>query len=254
MIIRAIFITTIRDKISLFYAAIFPIILMIGVGIFVDSVSYYPQLVTAVLAISTLFWGVQGTAFQVFGQRNKGVYKMLKVTPYKTLYFIIMNAIVRALLGIAINLLVLMIGVIYFDLQISVIGTIQLIGILAIGTSCFSCLGIFISNLAKNEGQINMLANLIQIPMVFCSQAFYSLEKAPSWINVIGEIHPFEYFSRLISGSLFTSINDMVVSLIILVCFTLEFLFLGVTTFKWEVDQPVFSVLKGTRVVKKTTN
>ena len=57
--------TSVRDKTTLFYSLAFPLLLMIGLGYYFNEDSVQLQIVAGVTAVSTIFWGMQGIAFQV---------------------------------------------------------------------------------------------------------------------------------------------------------------------------------------------
>ncbi|SOC08397.1 ABC-2 type transport system permease protein [Ureibacillus xyleni] len=233
-IFKTMLVTSLRDKITMFYSVIFPIALLIGLGYYFDNEDYSPRLVTGVIALSSLFWGVSGIAFQVHWQRSRGVYKLLKLTPYPTISFIFLMTAARTLLGIMINLLVLTAGVLMFDVTISIISLLGSIGIMFIGILCFTCLGFLISNFANNEGQINMISNLFFFPMIFGTDTFYSLEKAPEWVSTMGDLFPLGYYVKGLRAVLEISNESPLEMIIILVIYSVALLVLAAFTFKWE--------------------
>ncbi|MFT4415576.1 ABC transporter permease [Fredinandcohnia humi] len=240
-IFKTMIVTSLRDKITLFYSILFPVLILIGLGYYVDNEDYIPRLLTGVIVLSSLFWGVSGIAFQVFGQRTRGVYKLLKVTPLPTMHFILLMAAARTILGIGINLLVLFVGIVLFDIAISPNELLGAISVMFIGILCFTCLGFFISNFANNEGQINMISNLFFLPMIFGTDTFYSLENAPTWVARMGDFFPLGYYTkalRIVIG-IEESEQTTMALIIILLGFTLLLLILATVTFKWEAQSQV---------------
>lgn len=236
-IFRFMLITSLKDKITLFYSVLFPILLLIGLDFYFNSPAYHQTLLLGTLALSTLFWGVSGIAFQVHQQRSRGVYKLIRVTPLPTFAFILTMTLARTLLGLAINGIVFLAGVVFLKQSITFSSVLGVFSILALGTMCFSCIGFFVANLAKNEGQINIISNLLFLPMIFGSEVFYSLENAPHWVKVTGQLFPMEPFikglhSALGSQSLFLPIGLIVV-------FTCVWFVLAVITFLWN-EQTLF--------------
>lgn len=232
IIFRSMLITSIKDKITLFYAILFPILLLIGLGLYFDTPAYHETLLLGTLALSTLFWGVSGIAFQVHQQRNRGVYKLLRLAPFPTLSFILTMTLARTVLGIGINGIVYIAGVLFLKQQISILGTVSIFVLLTIGTLCFSCIGFFVANIAKNEGQINMISNLLFIPMLFGSEVFYSLDRAPEWVKVIGQCFPMDYLISGLQSALGNELNGHASGIVLL--FTCAWAFLAVLTFRWD--------------------
>jgi len=233
-VFRMMLVTSLKDKITLFYALLFPILLMAGLGYYFDSPEYRERLLVGVTAISTMFWAMQGVSFQVYGQRNKGVYKLLKLTPFPTVSFVLALTLARTLLGLAINAVILLIGATAFGIAFAFFGVIQLLAMLLGGMFCFTCLGFLVANFARNEGQINMLSNLLQIPMVFGSGAFYSLSAVPEWLARAGKCFPFAYFVDGLQSAVNTDIRPWGVSMLIVLGFSLAILVLAALTFRWD--------------------
>lgn len=238
-IFRTMLITSLRDKITMFYSVIFPIALLVGLGYYFDNPAYSPRLVTGVIALSSLFWGVSGIAFQVHWQRSRGVYKLLKLTPYPTISFIFLMTAARTLLGILINLAVLAAGVLLFDVTVTFGALLGTIGLLFIGILCFTCLGFLVSNFANNEGQINMISNLFFMPMIFGTDTFYSLENAPEWVATMGNLFPLGYFVHGLRSVQGITSESPTGDILVLVIYAIVLLIIAALTFKWETNGQV---------------
>lgn len=243
-IFRTMMVTSLRDKITLFYSIALPIGLLVGLGYYFDSESYIPTLLTGVIALSSLFWGVSGIAFQVHWQRSRGVFKLLKLTPYPIMGFIFLLTAARTVLGIAINLIVLLVGVITFDVTVSVSTLFIMLGVMLLGTLCFTLLGYSISNFANNEAQINIISNLFFFPMIFGTDAFYSITSAPDWVVTMGKMFPLGYYVHGLRSALGTSNESIVYPIIILTIYTLALLILAAVTFRWESKSSITIKLK----------
>ncbi|CAM3002802.1 ABC transporter permease [Paenibacillus sediminis] len=239
-IFRSMLITSLRDPITLFYSILFPIGLLIGLGLYFDSPDYQFRLLTGVLALSTLFWGVSGIAFQVHQQRNRGVYKLLRLTPFPAISFILTMTLVRTLLGLMINAIVFVTGVLVFDIEAELTTILLLLLNLAAGTLCMTAFGFFISNLARNEGQINMISNLFYIPMVFGTDMFYSLQGAPHWLKTAGQCFPLGYLVKGLRAS-FTGWAKTLPNIAIVAAYIVLFLLIALFTFRWEAEQKLLS-------------
>ncbi|RSK29002.1 ABC transporter permease [Bacillus sp. HMF5848] len=238
IIFKSMVMTSLRDKISLFYALLFPVGLMIGLGIFFDQEMMQVKTICGVTAISTLFWGMQGISFQVYSQRSKGVYKLLKLTPMSTVSFVFIMTLARTVIGVALNMVVWLIGMFYFHIQVTYTSILATFVLVTVGTLCFTSMGFFIANLANNEGQINIFSNLIQLPMIFMSETFYSLQSTPSWISTVGNLLPFEYYVK----GLITSINaydqnTFLLGMLVPMLYMIMMVMLAAITFKWEERQ-----------------
>ncbi|OCA82297.1 hypothetical protein A8F94_20515 [Bacillus sp. FJAT-27225] len=236
-IFKSMVLTSLKDKISLFYALVFPLLLMSGLGYYFETPEMRLSILSGVTAVSTIFWGMQGIAFQVFSHRNKGVYKFLKLTPMPVLVFVAIMVLARAVIGIILNLFVWITGVLLFGIDISLLSLGSTFLLIIFGTTCFTSIGFLIANLANNEGQINMYSNLLQLPMIFMSEAFYSLANAPEWIGLLGKALPFDPFVKGLRNLLNGNPETIGEAILILCVYTAGAIFLAVPTFRWDEKQ-----------------
>lgn len=248
VIFRSMVVTSLRDRITLFYSLAFPIALMIGLGLYFDEGDMPVRVISGVTAISTIFWGMQGIAFQVHLQRNKGVYKLLKLTPLPIFSFVMIMTLARTVIGVILNLIVWLIGVLFLQIDFNMLTVLTTFFLLVVGTVCFTSLGFLIANFANNEGQINMFSNFLQIPMIFMSETFYSLNRAPDWVSTVGRILPFEYYVKGLRGMINGNEETLLLGALIPLIYLVVALILSVATFKWEGSQPTV-VQKGKKAV-----
>lgn len=236
IVFKAMASISLRDRISLFYAMAFPLLLLVGLGLYIDSESYMPRLTVAVAATGVVFWALQGMAFQVLSQRSRGVYKLLRLTPYSPICFVLSMSGARTALSLIMSVLVLACGMLVLDVPINGASWMLAMPPLIVGTMCFTCLGFVVANWAGNEGQINMYSNLLCIPLIFCSDAFYNLDNGPSWVGVIGDWLPFSHMVRALSLALQGGGGAYVAELLILAAFTAACAVLAAITFRAEAD------------------
>lgn len=238
-IVKSMMVTSLRDRISLFYATLFPLALFIGLGFYIDTPGYVPRLMAGVMALGSLFWAMTGQSFQVLQQRNKGVYKLLRVSPLPSVSFIWWMTLARTVLGLAMSALILVAGMLVFDLNVTAAGLFGGGLLLFVGSLCFTALGFAVANLAGNEGQVSVINNLLYLPMVFGSEAFYSLERAPEWLAALGRLFPFQYLVEGLQRTLVHGDFLPVFPLVMLLLFTASGLALAAVTFRWDEHQPV---------------
>ena len=236
IIFKSMLATSVRDKITLFYSLAFPLILMLGLGYYFNESHQQLQIVAGVTAISTIFWGMQGIAFQVHEQRNRGVYKLVKLTPMPLITFIIIMVLARTLIGVLINLIVWLTGVFLFHIDMTLLGFVSGLFLLIIGSLCFTSIGFVISNLARNEAQISMVSNFIQLPMIFMSEAFYSLKNAPEWVVLIGKLLPFEHYVKALHGFMLGESGILLTGFGVPTIYLILALFISSLTFKWDAN------------------
>ncbi len=228
-----------RDRISLFFAIVFPIACLLILGFVFPDPGYRRQLLAGMLAVSTLFFSLNGIAFESLFQRNSGVYKLLRATPYHTITFIANLTASRGIVALLSCMFVAIVGVLTFGIALSWQSALLLLPIMVLGTLCFTLLGLTISNLAQNENQVAMLNNIVTLPMIFTSATFYSLSAAPAWVKTIGHVLPFSYLIDGEHAALAGNLAGVVFPLVILLGFTALALVLAVITFRWDPNAPL---------------
>jgi ABC-2 type transport system permease protein len=227
-----------RDRISLFFAIVFPISILLVLGFVFPSPDYRKQLLAGMLAVSALFFSLNGIAFESLFQRNSGVYKLLRATPYKSITFITNLTASRGVVALLSCTVVAIVGVLTFGITFSWQGVLLLLPIMAIGIICFTFLGLTISNLAQNENQVAMLSNIVTLPMIFTSATFYSLSNAPSWVMTVGHLLPFSYLIDAEHAAFAGNVGGVVIPMLILSGFTILAMLLALVTFRWDSNTP----------------
>ena len=227
-----------RDRISLFFAIVFPIGILLVLGFVFPAPGYRRQLLAGMLAVSALFFSLNGIAFESLFQRNSGVYKLLRATPYKSITFITNLTASRGVVALLSCTLVAIVGVLTFGIALSWQSVLLLLPVMVLGILCFTFLGLTISNLVQNENQVSMLSNIVTLPMIFSSATFYSLSNAPSWVRTIGHALPFSYLIDAEHAAFSGNVGGVVFPLLILFGFTLLAMLLAVATFRWDPNAP----------------
>lgn len=239
-IIKTLAISSLRDRITLFYTVAFPLVLLFSLSIFFNDPSYRPVVLTGVVAISTLFWSIQGVAFQVLQQRTTGVYKLLQVTPFSTIAFVFHLTLARTFISLLVTFFIFFVGLFYFNFSITVGAFLNLTALLIFATICFTVLGFLIANLSMNEAQVSMVSSLVCFPMIFTSEAFYSLENAPVWFALIGKLFPFHYFIQGLQAIVHN--GGSYFSLFILGLYLIAFLILTTVSFRSDQQGSLFPI------------
>jgi ABC-2 type transport system permease protein len=239
-----------RDRVSLFFAIVFPIGFLLVLGFVFPDPGYRRQLLAGMLAVSTLFFSLNGIAFESLYQRNSGVYKLLRATPYRTITFITNLTASRSIVALLSCVLVIVVGMLVFGIAVSWQSVLLLVPGLVLGTLCLTFLGLTISNLVQNENQVAMLNNIVTLPMIFSSATFYSLSNAPAWVKAIGHVFPFSYLLDGEHAAFAGNAAGIVFPSLILLGFTVLSMLLAFVTFRWDPNAPVMRRVLRTRVAK----
>src|SRR5215831_18116230 len=121
-----------RDRASLAWAVVFPLVLLLALGFAFPAPIYRRQLLVGMLALSVMFFSLYGIAFESLAQRNQGVYKLLRVTPYHTLAFVVNLTLARGIVALLSSAVVAVVGVIVFQIAIGVTTVLLLAPVLVL--------------------------------------------------------------------------------------------------------------------------
>lgn len=230
-----------RDTHTLVWNIVFPIAMLVGLGLYFHDAAYSHRLLAGVLTTNILFGATMVTAFNVMAQRNRGIYKLLRATPFRTVSFIAAMTGARTVLALLVSACVILMSLLLLGVQLSLTGLALMLLVLLIGSVCFTALGFLAANLSRDEGNVNMISNLMSFPMLLTSEAFYSLEHAPSWVVTLGQLQPFHHLVDAMAIAVHPQgdIAGIWMPLLILTGFTILILGAAAWTFRWDAEQPV---------------
>lgn len=151
---------------------------------------YRRNLVLGLLAFGNLGFALSGTAFEVMRQRTRGVYRLLKATPFRISAFVAVLAGARGLVSLVSAAVILDVGAAMYGVDGTPWGLALLLPVLILGSACLMFLGFVLGNLGYNESQVAMYNNLFFLPQVIASEVFYSLDNAPGWVSAVSRLIP----------------------------------------------------------------
>lgn len=183
-----------REPFLLFWSIIMPVAGTIGLGLLIHQPGYTLQITTGMMAMGILFYAFTTTVFSVLAQRKRGVYQLLRVTPLPLWRYILSVSGAWILVSLLCAGLVLTVGSIVFDFRPSVLSVIMMGMVCVLGAGGYVFFSFFISGLCKSEAQASIATNLITLPFLLCSSAFYSLDEAPKWVQRLSAFNLFQWF------------------------------------------------------------
>jgi len=241
LILRVFLLGALRDRISLFWALVVPVGVLAVIGRLTDDLGRRLDLLGGMLVMSILFFAATGTAFVVLGQRTRGVYKLLRATPYPTSAFIAQLAGARAVVAGVLAAALAAGGVVLLELDIAAADVALAMVALAPTLLASTLLGFTLGNLANDESQAAMLTNAVTLPLLGASSAFYQLDHAPSWLASVARALPLEHAIVATRGAL-AGDGAAVLAEAPVLAITLAVAFaLAVATFRWDPHAPALA-------------
>lgn len=177
------------------------------------------------------------TAFALVRERERGTLEQLIVTPIKPGELIIGKLVPYVLIGFIDVLLVLTVGVFWFN--VSVKGSvISLLSQSLVFLTVALGLGLLISTVAKTQLQAMQMTVLLILPSVILSGFIFPREAMPLPIRILGSFIPLTYFLEILRGVILKGIGLEYLwrNLIILLIFGITTLTLASVRFKKNLD------------------
>ncbi|MFJ7978704.1 ABC transporter permease [Lysinibacillus xylanilyticus] len=224
--------SSIKDMYLLFWSILMPFAAIIALRIFLpSSAGAYAE---GIIAVSVFFYSFMTTAFIALSQRKRGVYNLLHATPMPLWKYIISISSSWAIVAIILSYIVLLFAIVINQLNFSFKILLYMTPIILIASLSFVFFSFFISSLVKNEGHLSMTANVLMIPMLLCSNAFFTMEKAPNLIQYISIVNPFEWFLNGIKSAFLNNFSTWGESLLLLLGCLAVTLIISLKTFKYS--------------------
>lgn len=204
-------------------------------GVKTNNLSYIDYLLPGIIALTIMQLGIFSVAFGFISYKTSGALRRMQATPLHPVNFIIAQGATRMVVGMLQVLILVGIGVLFFDMHL--VGSIFNMLVMAlVGTLTFLAIGFGIAGWAKDENQAAPVANLISFPMMFLSGTFFPRESFPAYLQTITDYMPLTYLAdgmRRIAneGATLWMVRGDIIGL--LVWFVVAF-FIAIRVFKWE--------------------
>lgn len=226
--------SALRDPYLLFWSIALPIGGTIGLSLYMQTNTYSQVILTGMMAVSILFYSLMTTSYAVLGHRRRGVYNLLRVTPMSLSSYICSISSAWTLVSVACGLLLIATDVYGLGVKVSFLSILMLIPMMAIGAIGYVFFSFCIAAFSKTEGNISIITNIVTLPLMLCSSAFYSLSSAPQWVQHISRYNPFQWFVNGLRSSLSLDWQQYMISCMLLSICCIVALVIAITTFKYR--------------------
>ncbi len=194
----------VREREAMVFTFAFPILLLVIFGaVFGDQeleggISFAQYFVAGMIAA-----GLFGSSFQNLGiaipiERDSGALKRLAGTPMpRSAYFAGKIAVVAVVAAVQ-NVLLLAIGVLFYDLDLPSTGQLWLTyaWVTVLGLTACTLLGIAVTGFVKNGRTAPAIISPISIVLQFISGVFFVFSELPSWMQEIAAIFPLKWMTQ----------------------------------------------------------
>ncbi len=155
-----------------------------------------PGVVAMVLMIITMTL----TSVSVVKEKEIGTLEQILVTPIKAYQLILGKLIPFVMIGFVDSLIVLSIARFWFGVPL--VGSLfVLFSLSALFILTTLGLGLFVSTVAKSQGQAMMIAQFFFfLPFTFLSGFTFPIENMPAWVQYLTYLIPLRYFLEIVRG------------------------------------------------------
>ncbi len=193
---------------------------------------YFTFMASGMLSILVLFTSMW-SGMSIVWDRRFGFLNKLLVSPIPTSSIVLSKVFSTVIRGM-VQVIIVFTAALFLGLRLAEgFGMINLLGIfsavtlLSIGLS-----SIFVATAFKvtSHETLVAIANMVNLPLMFASNALFPLEQMPEWLQIIAKFNPITYAVSAVRGFIFMNLDQMQLlnNLIILAAFALVFSTMGI--------------------------
>ena len=206
------------------FGLLFPLFMFLSfyLGRKVDLYFFFPGL----LAMSLFFTASSVGPLITPWEKQAGTYERLLSFPVSINTIILGDILAGMIFGIIINIIVLVVGLLFFNYSINIL--FLFFGIL-LASFCFSSLGVLLASpSARSPSHIMMFSSLIRFPLIFISGIFIPLENLQGIARGLSYLSPITYLVDIFNfGFKGESDISLIIDFIALFMFSVIFIFLS---------------------------
>jgi ABC-2 type transport system permease protein len=210
---------------TLMFGVLFPLFMFLSFAVGKNAPA--ATLIPGLISITILFSSSSIGPMVIPTERRVKTFERLVSAPISFYSIILGKTLGGFLFSLAIGVIPLFIGLLWFETQI--VSLVALIAGLSFASYCFATLGImFASFPTENPGDIMMLLNFVRLPLIFISGLYIPIESLPEWGQIAAAFSPLTYANDLVRYALEgKTLYGPVLDSIVLILFTAAFLFIG---------------------------
>lgn len=231
---KAIFLISVRNSAVLFWNFAFPVFLMIIYGLIMSN--YMAYMTPGVIVLNALSFGLVGSSTMMMDMREKGILRRLQATPLPAIHLVLAYLFVNMGIVLIQSAIVIVMGVLFYKVSISVTGLALGIPMMLAGIVTFLALGGVVSGLSPKAGVATGVGMTIYFGLMFISDMIFPIDMLPSWLQKIVPYLPSYLVVNLVRPPLLDSRLDdkWLLYLGLLAVYAIGASALAARLFRWE--------------------
>jgi ABC-2 type transport system permease protein len=190
------------------------------------------------LAFMLLTTGVYAVVFTLITLRSTLVIKRMFATPASKWIIILGEVTAKLLMAMLQTTVIILVGhfVFEFTLVNGILTYLAMLILSVFGLVVFMGFGFVIASLAKDENAASPIANLVTLPQMFLSGAFFSISAFPEVIQPIAHVLPMTFLNEAMRKVAFegSSLLDVGPELLGLTIWGIVVYIIAIKFFRWE--------------------
>lgn len=231
-----------RDKAVIFFNYLFPLIFFfIFAEVFNARESgALPQIVSMVLILGILGNGLWGAGIRVVVEREQRILRRFKVAPISASPILVSSMVTGWLLYLPALVIILGVSALFYGMPLPN-RPLSLLVVATLGLAAFRGIGLILASVANSMQEVNILIQLIYMPMLFLTGALFPLTLLPDWVQVFSQFLPATYLSTALQAVFLKheSVFQNWVALGALSVTAILGTFISVKLFRWEKEDKV---------------
>lgn len=233
---------SLRDMNMVIFAICIPLVVLIILGVIYGNkpafegaeYTFLEQSFGALTTIAVCAGGVMGLPLVVSDYRNRKILKRFKVTPVSPAMILAVQVVIYTIYSVASFILLYIVSALFFGFHMGGSMIVFLGGYLLVMLSIFS-IGMMVGGISPNSQTASVIASLLYFPMLIFSGATLPYEVMPSALQKVADILPLTQGIKLLkAASLGLPIENVFVSIIVMVVLAAICIGVSLRFFKWE--------------------
>lgn len=231
-----------RRKDTMFWTFLFPMFFMALFGL-IYSISSWPgmnirsvdYLLPGIVVMGVMVTGLMHTAIAFVGEREKGVYRRLALTPLSRQSLIGGQMLHNYGIILIQTALLMIIGIMGFKVHVT--GNMLLFWlVLTAGAICFMSIGFAITGLVKTSRSATPITQIPYFLLMFLGGIFFPTAMMPKALQFVANILPSTHMNGALRMILFqgAGLGDIWKDLLVMAAWIVACLVISVEFFKWE--------------------
>lgn len=190
------------------------------------------------IGFAMLSTAIFGTVFGLIYLKKALILKRMFATPTRALTILLAQGTSRLFIAVLQVIIILGIGVIFFQFYLphGITTFLSLLLASIIGLVAFLGFGYFLAGIANDENSAGPIVNLVTLPQFLLSGTFFATDSLPSWIQPLANNLPLSYFNMAVRqiANEGASLVDVWPYLFGLLAWGVFMYLLAARTFRWQ--------------------